>query len=295
MIISMVFWGLSWPSAKVITAYSNPVNLTICRYAIVFLTLLPVLFIFKIPLKISRKGLPFVLISGSLLAFYNYMMFEGLQHGFAGAGGVLVTTLNPIMAYSLSLLIQWKKPSRNEGIGLLLGLAAGCVLLRIWGQADAVFQSGNLFFLVSAFLWAVMSRFTAKSHDYGSPFGFSLWMYLVTLLVLVPLIDMGELQKTFTIKDFSFWGNLFFGGAIVTSLATTIYFYATSKIGSDKASSFIFLVPFAAAVSSWLLLGERLEIHTIIGGVLGIAAVYMIQRKPKRTREHDHTQIHGKG
>ena len=242
MIISMVFWGLSWPSAKVITAYSTPVNLTAYRYAVVFLTLLPLLLIFKIPMKISRKGIPFVLIAGSLLALYSFMMFQGLQHGFAGAGGVLVTTLNPIMAYSLSLLLQWKKPSRNEGIGLLLGLTAGCVLLRIWDHADAIFQSGNLFFLASAFLWSVMSRFTAKSHEYGSPFSFSLWMYFVTLLVLVPFLDFKDLQHTLTITDFTFWANLFFGGAIVTSLATTIYFYATSKIGSDKASSFIFLV-----------------------------------------------------
>jgi drug/metabolite transporter (DMT)-like permease len=72
---------------------------------------------------------------------------------------------------------------------------------------------------------------------------------------------------------------VFFGGAIVTSLATTIYFYATSKLGSAKASSFIFLVPFSAAVSSFILLDEELEFHTLIGGVLGIAAVYMIQRK----------------
>lgn len=281
MIVSMVFWGLSWPSAKVITAYSTPVNLTIYRYAVVLLTLLPLLIIFKIPMKISRRGIPFVAIAGSLLALYSYLMFQGLTHGYAGAGGVLVTTLNPIMAYSLSLLIQWKKPSRNEGIGLLLGLIAGCFLLKIWDNTDAIFQSGNLFFLGSAFLWAAMSRFTAKSHNYGSPFGFSLWMYLVTLLVLIPCIDIEDLKHTLTITDFSFWANLFFGGAIVTSLATTIYFYATSKIGSDKASSFIFLVPFAAAVSSWLLLGEKLEMHTLAGGILGIAAVYMIQRKKK--------------
>ncbi|MGV3632566.1 MAG: DMT family transporter [Bacteroidota bacterium] len=281
MIISMVFWGLSWPSAKVITAYSNPVNLTAYRYAVVFITLLPLLIIFKIPMKISKRGIPFVVIAGSLLALYSYAMFEGLKNGYAGAGGVLVTTLNPIMAYSLSLLLQWKKPSRNEGIGLLLGLIAGCVLLRIWDNADAIFQSGNLFFLGSAFLWATMSRFTARSHNYGSPFSFSLWMYFVTLLVLIPFIDVADLKHTLTITDFFFWANLFFGGAIVTSLATTIYFYATSRIGSDKASSFIFLVPFAAAVSSWLLLGEKIEMHTLAGGILGIGAVYMMQRKSK--------------
>ncbi len=275
----MIFWGLSWPSAKILTAYSNPVNLTIYRYAVVFITLLPILFLLKIRLKIKRKGIPFVVISALLLAVYSYFMFQGLSKGFAGSGGVLVTTLNPIFAYTFSLIIQRKRPSKNEIIGLFLGLLAGCVLLKIWGNFDSIFLSGNLYFLASALIWSIMSRFTAKSSDYGSPFSFSLWMYFLTFLVLLPFINLIDLNQNLQEIEFTFWGNVLFGGAIVTSIATTIYFYATSKLGSEKASSFIFLVPFSAAVSSWLLLGEKLEIHTIIGGLLGIAAVYMIQRK----------------
>lgn len=279
MIVSMILWGLSWPSAKVITHFSVPVNLTVYRYAIVVMSLFPILLLIKIPLKIKAKGIPFVLISGLLLAYYSYVMFEGLKHGMAGAGGVLVTTLNPIMAYFLSLLLQWKRPTKNESIGLFFGLLAGGVLLKIWENQAALFQSGNLYFLAAAFIWSVMSRFTAKSSDYGSPFSFSLWMYVICMLVLIPFMDFEIFFKNMGVKDPYFWGNLIFGGAIVTSLATTVYFYATSKIGSDKASSFIFLVPFAAALSSWLLLGEKLEWHTIAGGCLGILAVYMIQRK----------------
>lgn len=279
MLISMVFWGLSWPSAKVISGYSNPIVLTAYRYSIVFLTLIPILLFLKIPLKISKNGIPFVFISGFLLAIYSYLMFLGLKKGTAGAGGVLVTTLNPIFAYFLSLVIAKKKPNTNETIGLILGLLAGCVLLKIWTSFDLLFNSGNLYFLASALLWSVMSRFTAKSNDYGSPFSFSLWMYFITLISLFPFIDYQSFKATFEIREFKFWGNVFFGGAIVTSLATTIYFYATSKLGSAKASSFIFLVPFSAALSSFLLLDEKLEIHTIFGGILGILAVFMIQKK----------------
>lgn len=282
MILSMILWGLSWPSAKALTNYSSAVNLTFYRYVVVIFTLLPMLLFMKIPVKISKKGIPFVLISGVLLGVYSVFMFKGLEKGFAGAGGVLVTTLNPIMAYFISLIIRLQKPTRNEAVGLIFGLLAGCSLLKIWENMDVLFQSGNLFFLGSAFIWAVMSRFTAKSSTYGSPFAFSLWMYIVNLIILFPLLDFPLLMSNLHLKSMVFWGNVIFGGAIVTSIATTIYFYATSKLGSDKASSFIFLVPFAAAVSSWILLNEKLELHTIVGGVLGISAVYMIQRKTKK-------------
>jgi drug/metabolite transporter (DMT)-like permease len=108
-----------------------------------------------------------------------------------------------------------------------------------------------------------------------------LWQYLITLLCLVPLADFHELQQALLITDKVFWLNLFFGSAIVTTGATTMYFYATTRLGAEKASSFIFLVPLAASVSSWLLLGERIQLHTAIGGVLGIVAVYMINKRRK--------------
>ena len=81
--------------------------------------------------------------------------------------------------------------------------------------------------------------------------------------------------------DLTFWGNLFFSATITTSLATTFYFVATSKIGASKASSFIFMVPFSAALGSWIFLGEVIEVHTIVGGILGIAAVYILNKKEK--------------
>lgn len=279
MLISMFLWGVSWPSAKIISSYSTPINLAAYRYFIVVLTLLPMLFIFRIDLKVKKQGIPMILLAGGLLAFYSYLLFMGLQRGFSGAGGIFVTILNPIMAYVIGLIVQRKKPNRNETIGLILGFLAGCVLLKVWENLEAITNSGNIYFLLSALIWALMSRITAIGNKYGSPFSFSLWMYVITFVVLLPFMDWQDFEHTLTIRDWNFWLNLLFGAAIVTSIATTVYFYATTKLGSEKASSFIFLVPLAAGVSSWLWLGEVIEWHTIVGGCIGLLAVYVINRK----------------
>jgi drug/metabolite transporter (DMT)-like permease len=75
---------------------------------------------------------------------------------------------------------------------------------------------------------------------------------------------------------------MFFSATITTSLATTFYFIATSKLGASRASSFIFMVPFSAALGSWIFLQEIPEAHTIIGGILGIAAVYILNKKDRK-------------
>jgi drug/metabolite transporter (DMT)-like permease len=279
IICSMIVWGISWPSNKVLTSFGTPVDLGVFRYGFVVISFLLLLIPLKTKFTISRKGIPFLLIAGVLMATYNYTFLAGLKNGSPGAGGILVTTLNPVMAYGIGMLIDWKKPTRNEFIGLLFGVIAGLMLLKVWGNETIFAKPGNLYFLLSALIWAVMSKFTSKSAKYGSPFAFTWWMYLVTFLCIFPFCNFTEIGKLIQTTNIHFWGNVLFSSVITTTLATTTYFFATSKIGAEKASSFIFIVPFSAAIFSFAILGEKLEINTIAGGLLGIAAVYMINRK----------------
>jgi drug/metabolite transporter (DMT)-like permease len=283
MVVSMFLWGLSWPSGKVLAGYCSAVNFTVYRYVLVVATTLLLLPALRIPFRIKKEGIPVFITSGILLAAYSYSFFVGIKKGAAGAGGVLVTTMNPIMAYAVGLILDKRLPTRREALGLLLGVTAGLTLLRVWDSGAALMDSGNIYFLLAAFLWAVMSKFTAKGARYGASLSFTLWQYVVTLLCFLPFTHTDELKQTFATADIKFWGNLFFSSAIVTTGATTMYFYTTTKLGAEKASSFIFLVPLAAAVSSWALLGERLQAHTIAGGVLGIAAVYVMNIRRKKT------------
>ena len=157
----------------------------------------PILFFLKVPLTGHRKGMPFIISSGILLAIYSFLFYRGLKHGLAGAGGVLVTTLNPIMAYSIGMILNKKLPSRNEKTGLFLGLLAGCILLKIWSQAGGILDTGNLFFLAAAFTWALMSKITSKAGYFGSSLSFTLWQYITTLLFILPFINVNEFLTIF--------------------------------------------------------------------------------------------------
>ncbi len=279
MLFSMLLWGLSWPSGKVLTRFCSPINFAGYRYIIVVATLLPTVYFLKQGFGLKKTGLLSVLISGILLALYSFSFFKGLKLGSAGAGGVLVTTLNPIMAYTIGIILNKKLPTKNESLGLMFGIIACILLLKIWDKPGALFESGNLYFLFAAFSWAVMSKFTSKGTKYGSSLGFSFWQYVITLLCLLPLMDFTEARAVAQISAPVFWFNLFFSSAIVTSGATTVFFYTTTRLGAEKASSFLFLVPFAAALSSWVFLGEQLQLNTAIGGLMGMVAVYFINKK----------------
>ncbi|HVD97644.1 MAG TPA: DMT family transporter [Cytophagaceae bacterium] len=279
MIASMFCWGISWPVGKILVSYGDAANMAMLRFVLTFISLLILLIIIKENFSISKKGIPVLLGASVCMTLYSYFFMEGLHHGKAGAGGVLVTTLNPVLTYALTMIISWKAPSRREALGLTVGVIAGSVLLQIWQNSASIFDPGNLYFVCATITWAVLSKFTSLSSRYGSPASFSLWMYGICSIMMFVFTDHQATATILTHADLKFWGSLFFSATITTSLATTFYFIATSRIGADKASSYIFMVPLSAAIGSWLILGEVPLWNTLAGGLLGIAAVYILQKK----------------
>jgi len=284
IILSMICWGLAWASGKVLVSFDSALHISIYRFLLTSVSLIILIIVLKENLLISRQAIPALLGATLCISAYTVLYFKGLQHGHAGAGGVLVTTINPVLTYVILLIIQRRKPNTFEITGLLCGLLAGFVLLKGWDSFHIILQKDNLYFLMAIVAWSFLSLITAKAGKFGSVITFSLWMYTIATLALLPFSDTGKLLLVFQINDCAFWGNLFFSSTITTSLATTFYFYATSRLGAGKASVFIFIVPFTAALGAWFFLGETLHIHTVAGGLLGIAAIYLINnnafRKP---------------
>src|SRR5688572_26455876 len=279
MILSMTCWGFSWTSGKILSYYGDPLTISFLRFALTFVSLAFILVLMKEKMSVSKSGFIDLAIAAALISMYTYLFFKGVSIGKAGAGGVLVTVLNPILTYAITLIVAKRKPTRNEFFGLALGLVAGVVLLKLTTEAEEIFRAGNIYYLFGAISWSVLSKFTAKGARYGSSLAFSLWMYGLSTCIIFLFRCIESTMATLSYGNFTFWRFLFFSATITTTLAITFFFVATSKIGASKASSFIFMVPFSDALGSWIFLGEVIELHTVIGGLLGIAAVYILNKK----------------
>jgi drug/metabolite transporter (DMT)-like permease len=76
--------------------------------------------------------------------------------------------------------------------------------------------------------------------------------------------------------DTTFWLNMFMITILSTTFATSIYFIAIAKIGTKEATTFIFLVPASAMISSAIYLGEEISFNTILGTICTIIAIYIL-------------------
>ncbi|MCB1178834.1 MAG: DMT family transporter, partial [Leptospiraceae bacterium] len=228
LILAMVIWGVSWASAKQISGYSPPEVLIFWRNLATFIFLFPFLFILKQKVKFSKKIFLNSLFGAILMSTYNYLFFAGLKNGLAGAGGVLVTTLNPILNFILVSILYhhvWKK---REIIGLIMGFSGGLIIIRIWEiKPEDIYKSGNLFFLIASLMWAFLSIQTHRAKKYMEPIPYSFLVYGFSTIITFFFAFFYDWTAPIGF-DLKFWINLIYLSGISTAFATTIYFIASS-------------------------------------------------------------------
>ncbi|MEE9190528.1 MAG: DMT family transporter [Candidatus Neomarinimicrobiota bacterium] len=278
MFSAMILWGLSWTNGKILGGYVEAPILMFWRFIFSAAALFPLMVFLGIPAALSKKSFGHVILGAIFLTLYNILYFTGTKIGNAGAGGVLVTTLNPLLTFFFTTMFLRYKLTLKDGIGLALGFCGCLIMLNIWQiSKDLLLQSGNLYFLLCATVWAFLTITTSRARDHMSVLNFSFWTFLLSAFITLPFIQVTPL--IIFEMDTTFWWNLVSISFGAMAFGTTIYFIGAAQLGSEKASSFIFTVPLFAMGFSMIFLDERLTWATAAGGALAMAAVYMINQR----------------
>ena len=280
MVFAMITWGYSWVGAKILGPYGHVSTKIFLRFFFASIALIPILLKYRIPFRIDKKGFIFILWNSISLCSYNYFYFKSTHMGLAGVGGVLVTTLNPILTslFVFSFLVR-SSAKLKEFIGLIMGLTGGSIIMRLWEMDIALMiSSGNIFYILASCSWVSVTITSQKSKNHIHFLTYSFWSFLSSSLLSFSFCEIESISQTIN-YDWIYWLNIFLLSIVVMSFANTMYFFASSKIGAVKASSFIFVVPLTAIIFSKIILNEQVLYTTVLGGVLSIIAVYLINRK----------------
>ena len=279
MIFAMLIWGLSWSNGKIAGQYADPQLLMFWRFTFAAMTMVPTMLFLGIKPTFKQKAIPLLLVAAIFMVLYNYMYFKGTQIGQAGLGGVITTSLNPVITTILVVLLFKHTIQQKEIVGILMGIFGGLILIKIWSvDIYQLFNSGNIYFVFGAVLWAIVTLLTQKAKSDMNVVTFSFWMYSISIVIAYPFAAEYSILSVFSF-DWIFWINFLSLSIGSLAFATSIYFFAAMELGSQKASSFTFMVPAAAMIFAMIILGEKLELNTLIGGGMAISAVYLINRK----------------
>lgn len=276
----MIIWSGAWVSGKLIANSTDPALTLFWRYIFSCVGLAPVIHLLGESFRISWRQAGWIALGGTIMTLYSWLFFVGLKTGFAGAAGVLVTSMNPIFTYFLTRLFFRQTLTGRDTLGLLLGVVGGAILLELWSLSrEKMLLSGNLLFFVCALIYAFVTLTTNAAAKRISIFVYSFYVNLFGAVILIPFVA-GNFTQTPALTDYNYWANIFFLGVVSNGFATTVYFYAVKSLGSSRASSYIFIVPATALVMAAVYLKEPVKPATLIGGSIALAAVALL-RKPR--------------
>jgi len=273
----MLLWGGGWTALKILT-YELPMDVIIFwRFFIMSISFLPVLYFFKEPISLNKNSLKFIASSSVLNIAFMVSSFLGIKYGLAGAGSVIITSLSPLMTFLLVAILFKNRITSLQFVGLFIGLVGGFIILQL-NDISLFLNGSNTYFLLCAIIWAGVTILSQKSHAHIHPIHYSFFISVIATIAAFIYAYDTDLSIVFK-QGLHFWIALIYLAVFGQTLATTIFFMASGKLGSQRTSSFMFLVPIFALLSAWIVLGEPLQIHIIIGGLISMLAVLFINKK----------------
>ncbi|WP_126443879.1 DMT family transporter [Sulfuricystis multivorans] len=294
LVVTAVIWGGTWVAARIAVQEVPPLGVAVWRFFLAATSLLVLVRWHhgRLPVLDRRELLLVIGLGASGIFIYNLFFLYGIQHIPAGRGALVVATTPVITLLAAAWLLR-EGMTRLKVLGSALALL-GC--LTVIGRGDPLaplrgqIGSGDLLILGCALMWSIytlIGRLGTESlarrnlgalvmTAYASCAGFL--MLLVTALIIAP----AQLVPHYSLPA---WSAIVFLGLLGTTLGFTWFAAAVQRIGAQRASIFINLVPVAAVLQGALLLHERLDPSVLAGGLLVIAGVMLIQRPVRNAKE----------
>jgi drug/metabolite transporter (DMT)-like permease len=177
-------------------------------------------------------------------------------------------------------LVFRRRLQNIQYFGLALGILGGIVMLQL-NDFSLFFNGANIYFLLCATIWAGVTMLSQHSQQHIHPIHYSFLISVVASVTSFIYAYNSDLLTVFE-QGSRFWISLIYLAVLGQSVATTIFFMASGKLGSEKTSSFMFLVPIFALFIAWLILDEPLEPHIIVGGFISVLALFFINKNLPR-------------
>ena len=280
LIFAMLLWGGGWSALKILTAELSIEIIIFWRFFIMSVAFIPILYFLGKPLSLNLSSVKYIVGSSILNILFMVFSFLGIKNGLAGGGGVVITTLSPVMTFLLVAVLFRKRLQNTQYFGLALGVIGGAIMLQL-NNLELFFNGSNIYFLLCAITWAGVTVLAQHSHKYIHPIHYSFIISIIATIVTFIYGINFELLSVFE-QGSRFWISLLYLAIFGQTVATTIFFIASGKLGSEKTSSFMFLVPLFALFIAWLVLDEVVQSHIVVGGIISVVAVFFVNYRKNR-------------
>lgn len=276
-----LIWGYAWVMMKASLNFMGPYTYSSFRFATGTLTMLIILFLFKIGLP-EKKYWIHLFVNGLLqtAAVFLLVMFA-MKFVEAGKSSVLLYSM-PIWSSLLAVKFLGEKLNVQKITGLILGLI-GLIFIIGWdifNVSDSKIIIGELLIISAAICWAISNvyyRLHLKDLSQIQVSTFQMLFGTLVIFVVTLFMEWGE-PVILNVESIYY---ILFTGIFASALCFTIWFIIISKIDMATATISTLLVPVFGLLLSSILLDEKLTTGILVGSGLIISGIFIATKKKK--------------
>lgn len=274
-------WGGSFVFAKIAVAEIPPFTLVLLRVSLAAATLWLVCLATGIVMPRSWAAWRNYLVMGLLnnvIAFS--LIFTGQLHIGASLASILNAATPFFTVLIAGLLLADERFTKQKAAGIALGFV-GVVLVigprHLFGLGEHL--ASELMLIGAAISYAFASvwgrRFAGEN-----PMATATGQLTMSTLVMIPIAAFVDQPWTLPMPSVATIGSVLALAIVCTAFAYVLFFRILKMAGATNVSLVTMLVPVSATLIAVPLLGERLELLTIIGFVVITLGLMVLDGRP---------------
>ena len=305
----LLFCNLTWASqfvmVKLVQREMGPVFATFFPMALATLCLIPIVRREQRRFGRNRGRMPladlrdFLLVGvlGQVVAQLFITWGSGLS--LASNAALLFLTL-PVSTGIMAYIFLGERMTRIRVLSFVLAIAGVIQCAGInWWELDLTtrkFLLGNLLIFLSVNGSAFYNTYSKKLLERYSPLQVMLYSYYAVVAFMLPVTIYVEPQGFGNLVHYGpvVWLGLFILAFMQYFLSMVIFLSVLSRLDATQVGLMNYLIPFFGVLIAALVLGERLTLPMILGGVLVLGSTLLVtvyEARQKARQEIPETKL----
>ncbi len=281
-IVTIIIWGTTFISTKVLLRNFQPIEILFIRFALGFLLLL-IVCPNVLHIKEKKQEITFALAGLCGVCLYYLLENIALTYTLAANVGVIISVAPFFTALISHIASKEERLSVNFFVGFFVAMT-GIICISFSGQESVEINPlGDVLAFAAAFVWAFYSVLTKKISQYG--YGIiqsTRRVFAYGLIFMIPAFAVfGFDVQLRQFCDPTVIFNMLYLGAGASALCFVTWNFAVKNLGAVKTSIYIYMVPVITVATSAVVLHEKITVMSTVGTILTLIGLFVSEHKGK--------------
>lgn len=281
---------------RVLVGHIEPLEFTFLRSAIVVAISLPFV-VFAIR-KFNRLNLMYSLSSGLCMMIAILSMTYAIKYSTA-VYTLIVGLLSPIVLIVLSRRLMKDKMGLRAisgvamaGVGALIIVLAP--LLATGNMNSHFYPIATVLMLVNIIFFTLGILLSRKSNEAGMPLTANSGLMSLVILVLsfTGMYSLHGLPLDIIYFSIPTWIGILYSSIMVVFIARIMNIASYEHVGAATTGGLNYLGIIVAILIPIVLLGEKLPITIVLGGIVILVGIYLTENHRVKLKNHRYIHIH---